>query len=271
MAGISAKALAAAREDLETRLSGAQLSLSEELFSILAVLDSNAGLRRAITDPARDSESKVRLVSNLFAEQVSADATAVTAGLASARWAAARDIGDALETLAGLTAISVAERRGNGTEGLDSLEADLYAFKRVVASNHDLQRALADGRATDTAKANLANKLVPGASDEARLLIHQAVVAPRGLRPSGVVERFIALVGERQQRWIAEVTVSRPLSETQLNRLESALNSLYKRDLTVHVEVDSGLVGGIRVRVADEVVDSSVITRLHELGRKMAG
>ncbi|GAA1341425.1 F0F1 ATP synthase subunit delta [Arthrobacter roseus] len=271
MAGISATALSVAREDLETRLPSAPLSLAEELFSILSVLDSNAGLRRALTDPARDRESKVNLVSNLFAQQVSTDAIAVTAGLASARWAAARDIGDALETLAGLTAISVAERRGNGSEGLDSLEADLYAFKRVVASNHELQRALADGRADDSAKANLAKKLVPGASEEARLLIRQAVVAPRGLKPSGVVERFIELVGERQQRWIAEVSVSRPMSQIQLSRLESALNGLYNRDLTVHVAVDPALVGGIRVKVADEVVDSSVITRLNELGRRMAG
>ncbi len=271
MAGISSAALTAAREDLEARLPVAQLSLAEELFSILAVLDDNAGLRRAITDPARDGESKARMVSTLFAGKVSADAIAVTSGLASSRWADARDIGDALETLAGVTAIAVAERRAGGVEGLDSLEADLYAFKRVVAGNHDLQRALADGRASDTAKAKLAGKLVPDASEEARLLIRQAVVAPRGLKPSGVVERFIELVGERQQRWIAEVSVSRPLSDTQLSRLETALNGLYNRDLTIHVAVDPALVGGIRVKVADEVVDSSVITRLHELGRRMAG
>ena len=43
---------------LEAKLGGADLSLSQELFSVLGVLDSNAALRRALTDPSGTAEAK---------------------------------------------------------------------------------------------------------------------------------------------------------------------------------------------------------------------
>ena len=113
-------------------------------------------------------------------------------------------------------------------------------------------------------------KLVPSAGDEARLLIRQAVLSPRGLRPSALVERFVELVALRQERWIATVSVTRPLSDEQLARLQAGLNALYGRDLKVNVSVDPSLVGGVRVKVGDEVVDATAVSRLSELRRKMA-
>jgi len=101
-------------------------------------------------------------------------------------------------------------------------------------------------------------------------LISQAVSAPRGLKPTTLVQRFVELVAKRQQRWIAEVSVARPLTQDRLSRLQTGLDRLYGRELKINVNVDPSLVGGVRVQVGDEVVDSSVITRLAELRRKLA-
>ncbi len=83
------------------------------------------------------------------------------------------------------------------------LEQDLFSFIEVVRSNHELQRALDDAQAPAEAKSALALKLVPNASRTAQVLISQAVSAPRGLKPSALIERFVELVAKRQQRWIA--------------------------------------------------------------------
>lgn len=270
MAGVSGASAAAARKNLEARLPGATLTLADELFGVLDMLDSSAGLRRALTDPSRNGEDKAALVERLIGGRVSAEATSVVADLTSARWANARDVGDALETLAATVAIAVAENRGGGVEALEKLENDLFSFIRVVATSHELQRALSDPQADADAKVALGLKLVPDAGEEARLLIRQAVRAPRGLKPTALVERFVELVAARQERWIANVSVTRPLSEEQYARLESGLNGLYGRELKVNLTVDPSLVGGVRVRVGDEVVDSTVIARLSELRRKLA-
>jgi F-type H+-transporting ATPase subunit delta len=275
MAGVSSESLATGLAELEAKLPTASLQLAKELFGILGMVDSSAGLRRALTDPSRNGDEKSALVKQLVGGKVSADAAEIAGGLAGSRWATARDIGDALETLAATVVISVAENKSavsaSGISGLEELENDLFSFNQAVASNHEVQRALSEPQASAAAKAALAEKLVPGVSEEAKVLITQAVTQPRGIKPTRLVERFAELAAKRQQRWIATVSVTRPLTPTQLARLQAGMNAMYGRELKVNLNVDPALIGGIRVQVGDEVLDASVITRLGELQRQLAG
>jgi F-type H+-transporting ATPase subunit delta len=199
----------------------------------------------------------------------------IVSGLASSRWASARDIGDALETLAASVVIAVAENKSavsaSGLTGLEVLEDELFAFIQIVESNHEVQRALSEPQASPAAKIALAERLVPNASEEAKVLIGQAVSMPRGLKVTRLVRRFAELAAKRQRRWIATVSVARPLTETQESRLETGLNALYGRELKIHMIVDPALIGGIRVKVGDEVLDASVVARLSQLQRQLAG
>ena len=275
MAGVSSESLATALAELEAKLPTASLQLAKELFGILGMVDSSAGLRRALTDPSRNGDEKSALVKQLVGGKVSADAADLAGGLASSRWANARDIGDALETLAATVVISVAENKSavsaSGITGLEELENDLFSFNQAVASSHEVQRALSEPQASSAAQVALAEKLVPAASEEAKVLIAQAVTQPRGIKPTRLVERFAELAAKRQQRWIATVSVTRPLTQTQLARLQGGLNALYGRELKVNLNVDPALIGGIRVQVGDEVLDASVLTKLGELQRQLAG
>ncbi|MDZ4090586.1 MAG: F0F1 ATP synthase subunit delta [Arthrobacter sp.] len=274
MAGVSSESLTAALVALEAKLPFASLQLAKELFGILGTVDSSAGLRRALTDPSRSGDEKSALIKQLFGGKVSADAVEIAGGLASSRWASARDIGDALETLAASVVIAVAENKSavsaSGITGLEALENDLFSFNRAVESNHEVQRAVSEPQASSAAKVALAEKLVPGASEEAKVLIGQAVSQPRGLKATKLVRRFAELAAKRQQRWIATVSVTRPLTETQTSRLQAGLNALYGRELKINMNVDPALIGGIRIQVGDEVVDASVLARLGQLHRQLA-
>lgn len=254
---------------LEASLGQADLGLSKELFAVLDLLDENAALRRALTDPARPAEAKQALVASLLNGKVSPQAIQIVSELATSRWSDERDLGDTLEELAATVAIAVAER--SGSQGLDALQAELLAFNDAVASEHDLMWAIEDKAASDAAKVALAGKLVPGASDVARTLIEQAVTHPRGLRATALVGRFAQLVAKRQRRWIATVSVTRPLTDEQRGRLEAGLNALYGRELRLNVVKDPSLVGGLRVEVGDEVVDATAASRLAELRRRLVG
>ncbi|HEY3575619.1 MAG TPA: F0F1 ATP synthase subunit delta [Arthrobacter sp.] len=275
MAGVSSESLTKALTELEPKLPFASLQLAKELFGILGTVDSSAGLRRALTDPSRSGEEKSALIKQLFGGKASAEAVDIVAGLASSRWASARDIGDALETLAATVVIAVAENKSavsaSGITGLEELENDLFSFNQAVAASHEVQRALSEPQASAAAKTVLAERLVPSASEEAKVLIGQAVTQPRGIKATRLVSRFAELAAKRQQRWIATVSVTRPLTETQASRLQQGMNSLYGRELKVNVKVDPMLIGGIRVQVGDEVLDASVLTRLNELQRQLAG
>lgn len=270
MASVSSESLAKALESLEPKLALATVDLPKELFAVLEVLDANAGLRRALTDPAREASQKAGLLAQLLHGKVSADAEDTVKQLASTRWSSERDISDALETLAVTAVAAVAEQQANAA-GLDKLQKDLFDFTEVVSGSHELQAALDDSQAPAEAKAALALKLVPEASTPAQLLLRQAVTAPRGMKPVRLVERFMDLVAKRQQRWIAHIVSSRPLDESRVRRLETSLNKLYGRDLKINVSIDPALVGGLVVKVGDDILDASVASRVAELRRALAG
>jgi len=61
------------------------------------------------------------------------------------------------------------------------------------------------------------------------------------------------------------------LTDDQAGRLQAGLNALYGRELKVNINVNPTLIGGIRVQVGDEVLDASVVGRLGQLRRQLAG
>lgn len=270
MAGASRDSLTQVHTEAEQALNQGGLELTQELFSALQVLDDNGSLRRTLTDPTLEAKRRRDLVASVFGTQISLHARQVLQAVAGARWTRERDLGDAVEGLAAVAAAAAAER--DGLVGLEKLAKDLLGFNQTVEASHEVQRSLTDLQAPAEARGRLAERLLPSdASTEARALVRQATESPRGAKPMDLVRRFADVVVDRQRRWIADVTVAEPLQQSQLDRLERGLSGAFGRDLTLNVEVDAELVGGIRVQVGDEVVDSSVASRLNDLQRNMAG
>lgn len=262
--------MAQVKTETEQALSSGGIQLSKELFAALTVIDDNGSLRRSLTDPTWEPAKRRALVAKVFGAHVGDAARQVLEAAAAARWSHERDLGDALEHVAVLAAAGAAER--DGLDGLKRLAAELLGFRSAVESSHDVQRALTEQQAPATARGDLAVRLLPSsATPEAQLLARQATEHARGAKPVDLVRRFADVIADRQRRWIADVTVARPLDDSQLERLERGLSTAFGRDLTLNVDVDPELVGGIRVQIGDDVVDSSIATRLNELQRKMAG
>jgi F-type H+-transporting ATPase subunit delta len=68
---------------------------------------------------------------------------------------------------------------------------------------------------------------------------------------------------------VATVWVAAPLSEEHKERLAKALSEQHDRPMHLNVVVDPELLGGVRVAVGDEVLDSTVETRLKQAQRRL--
>ena len=68
----------------------------------------------------------------------------------------------------------------------------------------------------------------------------------------------------------ATVKINQVLADPNQQRLAAALSRSMGREVQVQVEVDSTVVGGLVVRVGDEVIDGSTIHRLREARRALA-
>ena len=60
------------------------------------------------------------------------------------------------------------------------------------------------------------------------------------------------------------------LDAAQLDRLQAALGRIYGRQVQLQVDVDPSVLGGVQVRIGDEVLDGTVARRLAEVRRRLA-
>ncbi|MFF9088278.1 F0F1 ATP synthase subunit delta [Streptomyces sp. NPDC014991] len=270
MNGASREALAAARGRLDaltdsTAVDAAQLA--DELAAVTALLHREAGLRRALTDPAQPGEAKAQLVQRLIGGQVSGSTADLVSGVARSRWSRSRDLVDAVEELADIADLTAAEKTGT----LDDVEDELFRFGRIVSSDTGLRAALTDRAAGAPAKAELLHRLLGGRAKRAtERLVTRLVTAPRGRSLEAGLESLSRLAAERRNRVVAVVTSAVPLSDGQKERLGAALTKLYGRRMHLNLDVDPEVVGGMRVQVGDEVINGSIADRLDEAARRMA-
>lgn len=273
MRGASAESLASARERIEPLVSGAgstadASAVGEELFAVSRLLDGSASLRRAVTDPNADGESKAALVQRLLEGKVSGATVDVVAGLARSRWSSGRDLVDACEELGVQATLAGAEQ----VNALERVEDELFRFGRVVAGQPELRAALSDRTAPAGARTGLVERLLDGRAAPATVaLARHAAGQPGGRRTEQVLEELGAAVAQRRDRAVARVTSAIPLTLEQRDRLTAALGRVYGRTMHLDVDVVPSLVGGLRVQVGDEVIDASVVARLARADRLLSG
>jgi F-type H+-transporting ATPase subunit delta len=269
MRGASRASLAEATDRLSAVLAGRTNAgqLGDDLFSVADLLDSQSGLRRVLSDPSRQAAAKAGLAETLLSGKVAAATLEATTGLVSAHWSAPGDLADAAEQLAVLAIVAGADDEGT----LDELEDELFRFSRVVDAEPDLRVALSSPFIAAQRKRQLLDALLAGKVTQPALrLITQAAIHPRGRSLARSLEEYARLAAQRRARLIAEVHVAAELSAQQRERLATALSAAYGHDVHLDVVLDPEVIGGMSVRISDELIDGSMASRLAALRRKLA-
>jgi F-type H+-transporting ATPase subunit delta len=273
MHGISRASRAVGRERLNALVSattGGATEVSQvaaELFAVVELLDQNVSVRRALSDPARSATDKAQLVAQLLRGSVVPPTLEIITTMAGQRWSRSRDLTDATEAIAAAAAAAAAELDGT----LDVLEDELFHCGLIIGAEPALRAALTDRSAPVDAKRQLLHSLLSSrVSPMSLLLITHIAVAPRGRTLERAWDEFVRLIADYRSGLIAEVSVATPLTDGQRHRLVEALSQVYGRRLRLNVAVDSGVIGGLRVRVGDDIIDGSVAERLRAAGQQLA-
>ncbi|MDO4784893.1 MAG: F0F1 ATP synthase subunit delta [Propionibacteriaceae bacterium] len=243
----------------------ASLAVAEEIFAVVDVLDSSAGLRRAFTDPASSAEARVGLGERIFGTKVSADAQWVLGQALDLRWRNGHCLSDALERQGVRLVLRAAQQAGK----LDAVIADLGGFGSAVREHDALREALRDTSFDLAARRSLVGRITEGKVSEFSEVLLARAVGARERTYRLTLERYLQLAADLRSRQIARVTVAKPLTAAQEERLRSLLAAQAGAEIDLQIELDPSVLGGIRVQFGNDRIESTVAARLDDVHRQL--
>lgn len=266
MKAASREALASVTSTLDQAIAGdnavavaAQTGL--ELFEVVTVLDADRELRVALNNDSADTAARTSLVDQLFGDKVSAATVAVLKEAASHKWSTARDLVNGLVTAGRRALLKGAQAEGK----LDQVEAELFQLSRILDREGELTQLLSDRTATSARKRGLlANVLYGKVTMFAEALALQVIDRPEH-NPIDDIATLASEAASLQDRTVAHVTTAGEMNDGQQAVLAEKLGKIYGREISIHSEVDPSLLGGMTIRVGDELIDGSLAGKIARL------
>jgi ATP synthase F0 subunit b/ATP synthase F1 delta subunit len=237
-------------------------TLSGELVSVAKMLDREIVVTRYLTMPAEDAAPRVRLIERLLSGQVGDATLDVLRTAVSERWSANSDLVDAIEHVSRQALLEVAER----DDQVDEVEDQLFRFSRILDAQPRLAILLGDYSVPVERRVGLLRNVLDAASSGvnsiAVALLSQTVELLRG-QPAEEAVLFLAEVAvARRGEVVAQVSAAAELSDAQATRLTEVLSRIYGHPVTVQLQIDAALLGGLLIAVGDEVIDGTLSSRL---------
>ena len=271
LGGSSRQSLVTARGALDAAVKGASAAtaseISTQLFFATEVFAGKTALRRAITDPSRDTAAKSALIKELFGSKIGKEASDLISGVAALRWSASKDVIYVLEQLA----IEAEASAANINNELDRLEDELFSASRILVGSAELRSALVGGADADLKAALVTEILSKNASASTVKLVRALVTQRRGRSIEAAFAEYLFGLANRRNRLIAVVRTAAPISDAQKVRLSGAIEKQVGQPIRVNIQVDPTILGGVSIKFADELIDASISNRLAHAGRALAG
>ncbi len=143
---------------------------------------------------------------------------------------------------------------------------ELFHFARALERSDELRRALTDQQLPPDKRQAIVEELVGRrGSPLTASLVSFVVGAGRARELVPIFDRLVEKVAAEEERAVAEVRSSMPLSDEQRDRLAKALSSSLGKQVDVKVVVDPTVMGGLVATVGDTVIDGTVRHRLDQL------
>lgn len=237
-------------------------TFADELVSVAKLLEREIVVTRYLTVPAEDATPRVRLIERLVAGKVGEPVLDLLRTAVSARWSANSDLVDAVEHIARQALLARAER----DDQVDEVEDQLFRFSRILDAQPRLAILLADYAAPAERRVQLLRNVLEGAGNGANpiavALLSQTIELLRGQPAEDAVSQLAEVAVARRGEVVAHISAAVELSDAQRTRLTEVLTRIYGHPVTVQMQIDPALLGGLSICVGDEVIDGTVSSRL---------
>jgi len=237
-----------------------------ELFLVVDQLENHRPLRVAVADASLKPEQRSGMISDVFNGKVGDATLTVLKEAAEQDWSTPREFREGLVHLGRRALLRGAENEGK----LEHVENELFALSRLLEREGELTQLLSDRRATaDQKRQLLASVLYGKVTMYTEALALQVIGRPEH-NPVDDIAAVSRESAELTGKTVAEVASATELTDAQRDALADKLGKIYGREMAIHSEVDPSLLGGVTIRVGDELIDGSTRGKLQRLRADMA-
>lgn len=161
-----------------------------------------------------------------------------------------------------LALYEVAEEKGKIKEFIE----DLKEIVNLIKTNEELSSMIQHPQISSHKKKVIFKEIFEGKIDS-DLLTFLIILITRGriLYLEEKLRQMEKIHLEKNNKIEATVVTALPLNEIQKRALINKLGKKYDKDIILVEEIDKSIIGGVYVRVGDDVIDGTLKTKLEEM------
>jgi F-type H+-transporting ATPase subunit delta len=156
---------------------------------------------------------------------------------------------------------------------VDVVDAGLMSLAKVIEGDATLSRALKSPLHKSEEKAGVLAALGERLNlpQLARRFVGVAALNRRAGDIPAMARAFADKAAKHRGTSRVVARVAHAVTKDQVLQLESAVSKSLGRNVTVDVEVDPALIGGMQIKIGSRLVDASIRTKLNNLTNLMKG
>jgi len=156
---------------------------------------------------------------------------------------------------------------------LDTVSADLETIGTMIHESEDLMRLIRSPVISREDQSRAMDAVLEAAEigELTKKFIGVVAANRRLFALPAMIDGFEKMLAHRRGETTAEVVSASQLSKDQLDAVKKSLKKAMGVDVMIDAKVDEEILGGLVVRVGSRMVDSSLKTKLDQLGFAMKG
>jgi F-type H+-transporting ATPase subunit delta len=158
----------------------------------------------------------------------------------------------------------------NDAKSAAAVGEELRALREVIEKNPSFAQVLSDPAISTEERGQLLHRVFDGRASNL-ILNFLGLVNEKGRLNilSSITAAFDTLLDHQQGKIEIDATVAEKLTDEQLEAVRKKVSEALKRTAVVHQYVDPQIIGGLVLRVQDQLIDGSVRAQLAAMRQQL--
>lgn len=153
---------------------------------------------------------------------------------------------------------------------LDAVAEEVADLSSMLDHDDDLARLIDNPIIETTARAGMVERLFSGkVSDLLYKFLRVVNQKDRLAALPSICAAFAGIVAEKRNQLDVEAYVAKPLDDATAGRVADGLGASLGKEINLVQHVDESLIGGLKLRIGDRMIDASVQSQLQRIEQQL--